>query len=139
MTGKRLLTAVLVVISIYHVLVGALPFLPSHFAAWIVKSVFGMTVLVSDQLHYVAKLMGIYMIVFGVFAGIAARDPARHRDVIDVGMLLYALRLINRLVFASQVRTAFEVPPVWMWIEVALLLFFGGALWLLRPRVALAR
>ncbi len=136
MSRQRLLAAVLVVISIYHLFLGGLPFLPADFAARTVKSVFGMTVLVTDQLHYVAKLMGIYMIIFGIFAGIAAKDPVKHRAVINVGVLLYALRLINRLVSAGQVRAAFEIPPVWMWIEVVLLLFFGGALWLLRPKTA---
>ena len=133
---QKYLKIVLAVISVYHIFLGILAYLSGQWAVGIAKIVFGMTFSVNDQLLYVTKLLGIYALVFGIFAAMAAANPQKYRHVVEIGILLYVLRLINRLVFAGQIQQAFQVSTSSMLVEVLLIIFFGLALWMLRPKQA---
>ena len=66
--------------------------------------------------------------------GLAATDPMKYRRVIDVAVVMYGLRLINRLVFASEIREAFDVSQSAMIRAIVLIVFFGTILLILRPK-----
>lgn len=128
------LRILLVGVSAYHILFGALAFLSENMAASIAKTIFGMNLIVTPQLSYMAKLLGVYAFIFGIFMIIAAYKPKENKLIIYAGILLYAIRVINRFVFGDLVQQAFDVSNTGMWIEMGLLSFFGALLFLLRPK-----
>lgn len=128
------LKIVILAISIYHIALGILAFLSENLAVALAKNFFGMTLIATPQLSYIAKLLGIYAFIFGIIMLYAMRDPDKHKEIINVAIVLYILRIINRLVFAGLVQSGFRVSDFSMVLEIILLVFFGGALWLLRPQ-----
>jgi hypothetical protein len=130
---NTLLKIILAAISAYHIIFGLFAFLSKDLAVQIGRSVFHMNIVLTDQMGYIINLLGIYAFVFGLFAALAAYRPAKYMHVIYIGIALYAMRLINRLVFAGTVRNAFGVPQSNLWLELILIIFFGVTLYLLRP------
>ena len=128
------LRVILAVISMYHLCLGALAFISKTLAARIASDVFNMNLVFTEQLGYIVGLLAAYAIIFGVFTALAAFDPLKYAYVIHVGILLYLLRLVHRLLYADVVRNAFGVSNLNYWLEIALLIFFGASLYLLRPR-----
>src|SRR5919202_5787050 len=128
---EKALKAILAVISIYHLGLGALAFVSKTLAAHLARDVFDMNLVFTDQLSYIVGLLSVYAIIFGVFAALAAFDPVKYSYVIYVGILLYLLRLIHRILYADVVRNAFGVSNLNYWLEIALIIFFGASLYLL--------
>ncbi len=131
---NKALIILLAVVSIYHLLLGVLTFLPSQSAISLVNSLFGMSIVASDQLIYIAHLFGIYSIMFALFTGVAATNPIKHKAIINIAIILYPLRLINRVVFASILINAFGVSSYFIASEIILICFFGISLFVLRPK-----
>ena len=129
---------VLTLIGIYHLALGLLPFVPTDFAARLVSALFGMTIEVTPQLHYVARLMGAYALIFGVVTLIVASQPDRYRAFTPVILALYAVRIVNRILFVVQFMNAFQTTAFRAWLEVFLLAAFAVAVFLLRPREQVA-
>ncbi len=121
-------------VGLYHVVFGLMTFLSRDLAVQIAKDFFGMTIVANDQIIYLAKLLGIYAFIFGIVMFVAARKPDVYRAFIWVGVVLYAVRIVNRIVFSDLVRNAFLVSSFAFWMEIILLTFFGGLLYILRPK-----
>lgn len=130
---NRLLKIILAVISIYHIAFGLTAFVSKNLAARIARDIFHMNLVLTDQLGYIVGLLAIYAIIFGFFTALATFNPAKYSYVIYVGILLYLLRLINRLIYADVVGDAFGVSNLNLWLEIILIIFFMLALFLLRP------
>ena len=128
------LKVLLIAIAIYHVFLGMFAFLSDAAAVQIAKIFFGMNIVATPQLSYIAKLLGIYALFFGIFMFIASRNPQQYRAFICGGVALYAVRVINRIIFAGLVTTAFGVSGFAFWMEIVLLAFFGGLLFWLMPK-----
>ncbi len=134
--GSRALPILLGVIGIYHLGLGILPFLPTAFTTRLLFGLFGMVFEVTPQMHYLGQLFGIYAILFGLMALVAARDPYRHRSLVSLIVVLYCLRILNRVFFIFMFMPAFQTTPFRGWLEVVLLAAFGLGVVLLRPRAA---
>jgi hypothetical protein len=136
MTPNTRLTAlkvVLALIGIYHVGLGILPFISADLAARVTSSLFGMTLVVTPQLHYLARLLGIYALIFGVVTLVVATRPVYYRPFTYVIFALYAARVLNRIVFIDQFMNAFQTTLFRAWLEAVLLAAFGVAVLLQRP------
>jgi hypothetical protein len=114
---------VLVVLAVYHLSVGALSVF-SHAAAerfvarlYAVKSLDGST-----QLRYAVKMLGLQAIALGALAGVAAWNPAGHRDVIAVLAALQASRAACRLALRRSLRETFGIPETRNLLNTTLLL-----------------
>jgi hypothetical protein len=110
-----------------------MPFISGEMAAKIAASVFGMTLNVTPQLHYLTKLLGIYAAVFGVLALMVAARPVEYRQLTFVIVALYAARILNRVIFLGQFMDAFQATAFRAWSDIVLLALFGGAALLLMP------
>jgi len=136
MMNKQLfLKIVLWLICLYHVFMGVAAFLSEDMAVWLADVVFGISLPVTPQISYLAKLLGVYVVVFGLMVAVAAFDPARHLSLLNIVIILYALRILNKLVFADLFTTAFAAPPYRTWLDIAMLAAFGGGVLLLKPRI----
>jgi hypothetical protein len=134
MTRLTALRLVLWAIAIYHVVLGVGAFLSPDLAQQIAKSIFGIEIVLDPAMAFVVKVLGVYAITFGIVAVVAARDPARYRVLLDVIVVLYAMRIATKLLFKSQAIAGLDVGPTRIWVEAALLAGFGLAVLLLRPR-----
>ena len=134
MSRQAALRALLWLIALYHILFGAAAFLSASMAERLASSVFGIRLVMEPAMAYVVKVLGTYAITFGVMAAVAARDPVRHRPLLHVIVLLYALRVVTKLVFKAQYAAGLQVADGRIWTEAALLLGFALGVFLLRPR-----
>jgi hypothetical protein len=134
MNKLLLLKVVLWLICLYHVFMGAAAFLSEDTAARVAEVAFGIHLQMAPQTSYIVKLLGVYAIVFGLMVALTALDPVRYTRFLDVVVVLYALRILNKLVFAKLFTEAFEAPPYRAWVDIALLAAFGLAVFLLKPR-----
>jgi hypothetical protein len=137
--NKRIaLQVVLWMICLYHVFLGVCGFLSEELAARLADIVFSIKLEPTPQISYLAKLLGIYAVVFGLMTAIAALAPERHPMLLKLVILLYVLRVLNKVVFSALFAQAFAVPAARTWIDIAMLCAFGLAVAFLRPRPTVA-
>lgn len=132
--NKRLfLKIVLLMISAYHLFLGLAPFLSDALTVQLAQSVFGLKLNMTEQLGYVVKLLGVYAMMFGLICGLAAFNPEKYRAVLNLIVLLYIFRVLNKLAFMGKFAQAFDTPLSRVWTDIALLAFFGLAVLFLKP------
>jgi predicted anti-sigma-YlaC factor YlaD len=125
------LRALLWIICVYHVVCGLMANLfPSRIPA-LAETLAGMKVGAASEFIYLAKPLGIYAIAFGVMMGLAAWNPIKNRALISVGIVLFALRIAQRLAGIDEMQSVFGVSPTRSLVTIALVACFGLALaWL---------
>jgi hypothetical protein len=97
-------------VCIFHILVGLALNLDIGIKEWVGSGLYGATVDWNDsQFVYILKPLGAFMIALGLMAGIAARDPLGNRAIVTGFVILFCLRAIQRVVFMSEIQTAFSV------------------------------
>jgi hypothetical protein len=138
MSKRFALQLVLWSICIYHIVLGACGFLSEDVAVRLADLLFSVKVEPTPQVSYLVKLLGIYAVLFGLMTATAAVAPERHPTLLNLVVLLYALRVLNKLVFSDLFVQAFAAPPARTWVDIAMLLAFGLAVALLKPRTTAA-
>lgn len=103
------LRAVLVVLAIYHLVIGAVSVLSFDVTVRLTSAFYGLRVNDDPQLAYAVRMLGLYALAIGALLVVAARDPASHRDVIAVVAGLQLLRGISRILSARQLSLAFRL------------------------------
>lgn len=106
--------------------------LPAFFASAPVAKLFGLEY-IPGALVYIHPF-GALMLVFGVMFFVASKDPARHRLIVDMGILRYALGIgsyIVTLVTPGSIATFWWVHLV---VDVVLLVLLVAS----RPKAAVA-
>lgn len=98
MIGERTLRAVLVVIGVYHVLLGALALLaPGTFFEEIGR--YGV-----ENLHYVGDV-GAFELAFGIAVLVCATRPSWRVPVLALGALWYGLHAANHAFDVGEARS----------------------------------
>jgi len=120
-------------IALYHFLMGLGVLISERAAERLADRVFGIKLVLAPQTSYIVKLLGVYTAIFGVVVGIAAVDPGRHPDLLNVVVLLYALRIANKLAYRKLFNEAFAATQARVWTDLTLLAFFGLSVLLLKP------
>ena len=125
------LRALLWLICIYHVTCGLIPTLfPSHLPA-LAERLAGMKIGAVPECIALAKPFGVYAVAFGIMMGVAAWNPVKNRALITVGVILFALRIAQRLAGMQEAEQVFGVPPARSLITIAIVSCFAVALaWL---------
>lgn len=127
------LKVVLVMICIYHVALGLATFVSGDLTVKLAKAIFGLNLEMTPQMSYIVQLLGVYAIAFGLVAGLAAADPLKHPVLLNVIVVLYALRVVNKLISMNQFQQAFGASMAKVWTDIVLLAAFGVAVVALRP------
>jgi hypothetical protein len=136
MNRTTLLQIVLWAICGYHVVLGGGAFLSSAIAEQAARSIFGISLQMDAQTAYVVRVLGVYALTFGLVAGIAATNPARHGTLLNLIVVLYVLRILVKLVFKDEAVLGLAYSAARVYAETGMLAAFGIAVWLLRPRPA---
>ncbi len=97
--------------SIYHLLLGLVAtFASAGFVISIASSVYGITINIDPNIFIsLARFVGSYMIAFGLMMGLVALKPTLYRNFAWVAVILFALRLFDRLVFFDTLEKALNI------------------------------
>ncbi len=123
------------IIAAYHVATGAMVIWSGDVSIRFAKLSYGWTVEGSPELGILGELLGCYAIAFGLMMAVAARDPVAYRSFITVGIVLVALRLVQRAWFAAKIMEVFEVSAGRHWAAFVFILLIGAALALFRFQI----
>ena len=116
------------IISVYHILTGVMIIVSGELSIQFAKASYGWTVEGSPELGILGELLGCYAIAFGLMLAVAVRDPVAYRSLITVGVVLIALRLVQRAVFAGKMMEVFQVSAGRHWAGFVFILVLGGLL-----------
>jgi len=106
-------------ISIYHVVLGLCANLPPPQVQGIASALLGLHLPENPALFQLLKPFGVYVMTFGVAMGVAAWNPVKNRALITVGVVLFALRLIQRLIDLDGVQQNLGVTSGRNWATIA--------------------
>lgn len=123
------------VICLYHVGCGLIANLFPDQIPHIAERLAGMKVASVPEFIYLAKPFGLYAMVFGIMMGLAAWNPVKNRALITVGVILFALRIFQRLAGIEEVERVFGVTPARSLAAVGIVACFGIALAWLRFQI----
>ncbi len=129
------LRALLWVICLYHIACGLLVVAAPEQIPLVAEKLAGLKVAASPEFLYLAKPFAVYAMVFGVMMGVAAWNPVKNRALISIGVVLFALRIVQRLLSLDEVERIFGVPPARSWQTIGIVAVFGFALAWLRFRL----
>jgi len=106
--------------------------LPALFGSQAVANLFGVEY-IESALVYVHPF-GACMLVLGVMFFIASKDPVKHKILVDMGILRYALGFISHLITLAMLGTL----PMFFWVHMVIDLVFLILFFLIRPKEAKA-
>ncbi len=96
--------------AVYHVILGiAMLVLPAEGLAAVKPLFLGFVVEVDPQLAMAGKFAGSYVLAFGVTLALLCARPQRMRALVVPALVLFGIRLANKLVFMSAIEEAFGV------------------------------
>lgn len=124
---------VLGLVAVAHILiglVGVIPMIPIK----LVLMVYGAALQITPQLAHIIQMFGAYMLTIGVFGAFAIWDPVKNRMIIYGVSFLLFLRVLQRIVFASQAYSVFGISPAYYWGQTVCFFALALALLLLMPK-----
>lgn len=112
--NTQVLKALLNVVGGSHIALGVLG-LSGEPGMRMGAAIYGTQKELDDQVRYIIRLASAYLIGMGLLHLLAARDPQRHKTIIDVTLLIYALNAAHRAINRQQAYEAFGVTPMRLW------------------------
>lgn len=109
-TSQRILKAYLWFIALFHVFIGVAVNVSPTFTQMIANG-YGARVDWTAQFTYILHPLGAFMIILGLLAGAAAREPERYEGVVLGFVLLFAIRALHRVVYGDVLAQAFGITP----------------------------
>jgi len=109
-------------VGVYHIMLGLLLLFSGEMAINAAKSMAGMTIIGSPQFGVIGEILACYFIAFGLMMGLAAWNPIKNRSLISVGLVLFVLRLLQRLIFAEKTMEVFQMSSARYWSFFVILL-----------------
>ena len=132
--NARWLSLFLWIVCAFHIFVGVSLNVDLGLKEWVGGTLYNATVDWSNgQFAYILKPLGAFMIALGVMAAFAARNPSGNRPIIYGFAFLFTLRGLQRLMFMSEIETAFAIPASRSMIQMVVMLLLAlGLVVLLR-------
>lgn len=129
-TKRKVFKALASIVGIYHIVLGlAALALPVSALASAIDLFLGFQPSMTDQFVLVSKFTGVYVLAFGLFVLLIARDPEKYRLFIAPVLLLFGIRLLNKLILFNEIGAQLAVPPARNVLAVAFVaIFFFGML-----------
>lgn len=123
-------------VSIYHVVMGVIMFSSGELALKVAKVIGGVNIQGSPELGVLSEILACYVIAFGLMMALAAWNPVKHRGALTVGLVLFALRTLQRFIFADKVIEVFQVAPASHYSGTAIVIAFAIVLGVFRLQLA---
>ena len=119
----------------YHLFLGCTLNGPGNWISTVLTHLLGATRIPDASALFAGRMLGVYLIVFGLGLGLAAWNPIKNRALLSLGAILVVIRGIQRLVQFQDLETALGIPASTNWTAVAILWAFGVTLVFFRYRV----
>ena len=120
--------------GIYHLMIGILGITSGEMAARVGAAVYGASVTVTPLFSYMAKYLAAYVIAFGVMMLFLASNPVKYRKLVYVAVILAVIRILSRLIFASELQAAFGIGKNRSLMTIAAVAILNLGLFLLVPK-----
>jgi hypothetical protein len=127
MERRALLQATLAWISAGHVLTG-LALLSGRRGIRAGSAIYGAEFVPTEQFEAIIRPAAVYVLAMAYLQAQAAREPERHRAVIDGTLGLFGARLLQRTLFARQVQQTFGIAPARHWATTIYFALLTGLL-----------
>ena len=135
MNKNTALKLVLGLVCITHLLLGLVGFAaPPELIATVSQAFYGATITVTPPLQHIIRILGAFMIAIGVLGGLALRNPIQSGPIIYGIVILLCLRVLQRIIFATEIHEYFQVSYTRLWIQSILFFVLAMSLLLLRPK-----
>jgi hypothetical protein len=131
-TEHTALRTLLWLICIYHIGFGIAANLAPAQVNALAASVLGQPLPDNPALYQILKPFGIYAMIFGVMMGVAAWNPVKNRALITIGMILFGLRLLQRLLNLDEMQQGLGVSAARNWATIVAVACFALLLGVLR-------
>ncbi len=122
------LRSVVWLMCLYHVVVGIVLNCPVDVISFAMTHLMGATKIPDSSALFPARMLGTYMIVFGLGLGAAAWNPVKNRAILTVGVVLVLLRAAQRLLQAQDLSQALGVSSRTNWTAILILILFAATL-----------
>ncbi len=128
---------VLGLVAVAHViigLIGVIPAIPINF----VLMFYGAALQINPQVAHIIQMFGAYMLTIGVLGILAIFDPVKNVNIVYGLSFLLFLRVIQRLMFASQAYAVFGISAPYYWGQTVCFLVLAILLIVFRPKALAA-
>ncbi len=109
-------------VTVYHLLLGIVLNCPVEVISWVAVNLLGASHLPDATALFPARMLGTYMIVFGLGMALVAWDPVKNRALLSLGAILVIARSLQRIFQADDLQIALGVPPQANWGTIVALL-----------------
>ena len=130
----RFMKALLWLVCGSHLALGLAGVLSPDLAVGAARALYGAHVEATPVNVHLLRIIGAYMITIGLMAGIAAREPQRHRPVIMAIAVLLFIRVVQRVTHSGEIQLTFGVSEMRIWLQSAYFAALAGALLFLMPK-----
>ena len=133
---ERAFQAFASVVGVYHVILGVSALILSEGTMTSMVQLFlGFNPSVTDEFVLVSRFTGVYVLAFGFFVLLIAREPVRYALFITPVLALFGIRLVNKVILFDEIGAQLDVPTARNVLAVALVaVFFFGLLLTAPPK-----
>ncbi|MEW6009341.1 MAG: hypothetical protein AB1629_06890 [Candidatus Omnitrophota bacterium] len=128
------LRVLLVMFCIGNIVLGLMALLAGGLAVKAAALFYGANVALNPQINYIIRMLGAFVFTMGVLGGIAAYEPVKNKAVINVIILLLAIRVLQRLIFAKEIFETFGISSSRNLSNIIFFIAIALALFMLRPK-----
>jgi hypothetical protein len=122
----------------YHVGEGIIATIGGDLAAKMAAFSYGLSLArltpMTSQLTVLFRFIGAFAITFGVLMGFAAVNPGKNKAIIYGGIVFFAVRAFDRIIFANVLRDAFNVSTGRNLLSLIFVLIMLFGLLIFRPK-----
>jgi hypothetical protein len=131
------LRVLLGVAAVYHVIIGLAGLFMKGRAEELARSLFGINLEATPGLLWILNPFAAYMTAFGVMLAVTATNPLRFRPLVFVAAGLFALRVVQRIIFLTSADGALKAvaSPGHNLLHLAVVSIMGLAMVVLALRI----
>ena len=111
----------------FHIILGLIGLFAKGAVVSIAKTFYNFNLNLDPQTYWLLNPLASYMLVFGLFMAVAASDPQKYKNIINVALFLILIRTIERLIFmvVSPESLVNAIDPVRMSLDIGLTALYG--------------
>ena len=111
----RFFRVVVALVCLYHLFLGIVLNSPVDVISWVAINLLGATHLPDATALFPARMLGTYLIVFGLGMGLVAWDPVKNRALLSLGAILVVMRILQRVLQADDLQVALGITSQASW------------------------
>ena len=121
--------------GVYHIILGVAGLiLPADMFVKVSSLILGFSPNVDNQFQFIVKFSSAYILVFGIMLLLLAANPIKNRALVIPALVLFGIRLINKIVFFSSIASSFEIANSRNIFSIVAILFFFLGILLTMPK-----